>query len=88
MVAGLLYLVGLIATLVTIVMVGASAPAIVQNVSAVLAAADPDYIGLLVDTARSLNWALAPFVGGLVLMALARIVMLLGSIDRALRGSA
>jgi len=88
MVAGLLYLVGLIATLVTIVMVGASAPAIVQNVSAVLAAADPDYVGLLVDTARSLNWALAPFVGGLVLMGLARIVMLLGSIDRALRGSA
>ena len=88
MVAGLLYLVGLIATLVTIVMVGASAPAIVQNVSAVLAAADPDYVGLLVDTARSLNWALAPFIGGLVLMGLARIVMLLGSIDRALRGSA
>ena len=88
MVAGLLYLVGLIATLVTIVMVGVSAPAIVQNVSAVLAAADPDYVGLLVDTARSLNWALAPFIGGLVLMGLARIVMLLGSIDHALRGSA
>jgi hypothetical protein len=29
-----------------------------------------------------------PFVGGLVLMGLGRIVMLLGSINRALRGNA
>ena len=38
--------------------------------------------------ASSLSWALTPFLGGLLLMGFARIMILLGSINRALRGPA
>jgi hypothetical protein len=88
MVAGLLYVVGLIATLATIGMVGYGAPALLQSFNAAVGAPNADMVGAVLDTLRALNWAVAPFVGGLVLMGLGRIVMLLRSIDRALRGSA
>ncbi len=87
MVAGLLYVVGLIAALATIVMVGFNAPTLIQNVNAGLAAPNADMVALALDTIRSLSWAAGPFIGGLLLMGLARIIMLLGSIDRALRGT-
>lgn len=87
MVAGLLYIAGLIAALVTLVMVGFAAPELIQNFTSRLSAPGSDLIGAVVDLARSLNWAVLPFVGGLVVMALGRITMLLGSIDRALRGN-
>lgn len=87
MVAGLLYVAGLIATLVTLVMVGFSAPTLIQNFTAGLNAPGSDLIANIVDTARALNWAALPFVGGLVVMGLGRIIMLLASIDRALRGN-
>lgn len=85
MVAGLLYIVGLIAVLVTIVMVGLAAPALIQSFSASLSS--PGLLGAITDTARALDWAVTPFVGGLVLMGLGRMLMLLGSIDRSLRGN-
>jgi hypothetical protein len=88
MVAGLLYLVGLIATLATIVMVGYGAPPLIQGFNAALAAPGADMIGIVIETLRALSWAVAPFVGGLVLMGLGRIIMLLRSIDKALRGTA
>lgn len=88
MVAGLLYLVGLIATLVTVVMVGMNAPGLIQTFNLALSTPSPNLLGTVGEIARSLQWALWPFVGGLVLMGLGRIVMLLASIDRALRGSA
>lgn len=85
MVAALLYLIGLVTTLVTLVVVGFSAPALFDSYTA--AAADNGILPAIVSTARFLEWALWPFVGGLVLMALARIVVLLASIDRSLRGN-
>jgi hypothetical protein len=88
MVAGLLYVVGLIAVLATIVVAGFGAPGLIQMVNTALDAPGSDLLGTLVDVARLLQWAVLPFVGGLVLMGLGRIVALLGAINRALRGNA
>ena len=87
MVAGLLYIAGLVATLVTLVMVGASAPVLIQNFTAALNAPGSDLIANIIDTGRALGWAVQPFVGGLVVMGFGRMLMLLRSIDRALRGN-
>lgn len=87
MVAGLLYIVGLIAVLATIIMVGLAAPGLIQTFNLALDGPNSDLLGTVGEVARSLQWALWPFVGGLVLMGLGRIVMLLASIDRALRGN-
>jgi hypothetical protein len=87
MVAALLYVVGLVATLVTIVVVGFNAPSLIQTVNAGLAAPNADYVVVAVAAANSLAWALTPFVGGLLLMGFGRVLVLLGSIDRALRGN-
>lgn len=88
MVAGLLYVVGLIAVLATLVVAGFGAPGQIQMVNAALDRPGSDLIGALVDVARLLQWAVLPFAGGLALMGLGRIIMLLGSINRALRGNA
>lgn len=87
MVAALLYIVGLIATLVTVVMVGYSAPSLIQAFMAAVQAVNPDYLAAVADLGRGLNWALGPFVGGLVIMGIGRIIFLLGAINRALRGT-
>lgn len=88
MVAVLLYIVGLIAVLVTVVMVGFGAPPLLQTFLAALDAPESNLFATIGDIAGSLSWALGPFVGGLVLMGLGHILMLLGSINRALRGNA
>lgn len=88
MIAGLIYIVGLIATLITIAMVGYSAPPLVQAFMAALEGPNGNAFTGLADLARNLAWALGPFVGGIVLMGLGRIIMLLGAINRALRGNA
>jgi hypothetical protein len=88
MVAGLLYVVGLIAVLATLVVAGVHAPAQIDMINAALDAPGGDLLGTLIEAARLMQWAVMPFVGGLVLMGLGRIVMLLGAINRALRGAA
>ena len=87
MIAGLLYIIGVIATLVTIVMVGYSAPSLIQAFIGALQAANPDYLAAVADLARNLSWALGPFVGGLLIMGAGRVIFLLGAINRALRGT-
>ena len=88
MVAGLLYVVGLIAVLATIVVAGFGAPGLIQMVNASLDTPGSDLLATLIDVARLMQWAVLPFAGGLALMGLGRIVMLLGAINRALRGNA
>lgn len=86
MVAALLYLIGLVAVLISIVIIGFGAPAMMQTLSAAMDAGDPNMFGVVAGLAASLDWAVAPLVGGLVLMGLGRVIMLLGDINRSLRG--
>lgn len=88
MVAGLLYLIGLIAVLVSIVIIGYSAPAMFQSFSAAMDAGNQNMFGVVGGLLGSLGWAVTPIVGGLLLMGVARIIMLLGAINRSLRGQA
>lgn len=88
MVAGLLFIIGLVAVLLSIAILGYGAPAMFQTVTAALDRGDANMIDVIAGLFAGLNWAVAPIIGGLVLMGFARIIMLLGSINRSLRGQA
>ena len=88
MIAILLYLIGLVSALVTLVVVGFEAPAIYTTLLAAYNSGLPNLLPALGGVATGLSWALMPFLGGLLLMGFARIMILLGSISRALRGPA
>lgn len=88
MVAGILYVIGLIAALLTVVLVGYSAPTLIQNFNSAMAAPDANVVTVVVDAAQSLSWAIWPLIGGLVLMGFGRLILLLAAINRALRGAA
>jgi hypothetical protein len=88
MVAGLLYLIGLVAVLVSIAIVGYGAPSMVQTFTAAMDAGNQNMFEVVGRLAASLHWAVAPIVGGLLLMGLGRVIMLLSAINRSLRGQA
>ncbi|MBI4922400.1 MAG: hypothetical protein HY834_11670 [Devosia nanyangense] len=88
MIAILLYLIGLISALVTVVAVGFDAPPIYSALLAASQSGSQNLLPALGVAAKGLGWALMPFLGGLLLMGFARIMMLLGSINRALKGPA
>ena len=88
MIALLLYLIGLIMALVTLVLVGVDAPAIYTALAAAYQVGTDHILPAIEAAAAGLSWAFWPFLGGLLLMGFARILMLLGSINRALRGPA
>jgi hypothetical protein len=88
MIAILLYLIGLISVVVTVVLAGVGAPAIYDSLYAAYQAGLDHVLPALSGVAAGLSWAFWPFLGGLVLMGFARIMMLLGSINRALKGPA
>lgn len=86
MVAGLLYLIGLIAVLLSIAIAGLGAPALIQTFTTAMDAGSSDMFGVITGMAATLSWAVTPIVGGLALMGMGRIIMLLGAINRSLRG--
>ncbi|HVY50899.1 MAG TPA: hypothetical protein VHA07_04990 [Devosia sp.] len=88
MIAILLYLIGLISVVVTAVLAAYDAPAIYQSLLSAYNSGLDSLPPALARAAGSLNWALAPFLGGLLLMGFARIMMLLGAIRHALKGPA
>lgn len=88
MIALLLYLIGLVAVLATLVVAAFDVPTLYGQISAAYASGLTNLLPALGAAASSLNWALTPFLGGLLLMGFARIMILLGSINRALRGPA
>lgn len=88
MIALLLYLIGLVTAVVTVVVVAFDAPNVYATVMAAYNSGLSNVLPALGKVASSLSWALTPFLGGLLLMGFARIMMLLGSINRALRGPA
>ena len=87
MVAGLLYLIGLISVLISILVIGYAAPTMFQTFSAAMDAG-ANVFTTIAGVAAALSWAVLPIVGGLGLMGLGRIIMLLASINRSLRGQA
>ena len=88
MIALLLYLIGLVSAVVTVVVVAFDAPNIYATLMAAYNSGLGNVLPALGQVASGLGWALTPFLGGLLLMGFARIMMLLGSINRALRGPA
>ncbi len=88
MIAILLYLFGLISVVVTVVLVAVGGPAIYDTLYAAYQAGLDHVLPALSSVASGLGWALWPFLGGLLLMGFARIMMLLGAINRALKGPA
>jgi len=88
MIAILLYLIGLVSAVVTVVVVGFEAPAIYTTLLAAYNSGLNNVLPALARVATGLSWALMPLLGGLLLMGFARIMILLGSINRALRGPA
>jgi hypothetical protein len=88
MIAILLYLIGLISVIVTVVIVGYDGPAIYQGVVAAYNSGLDQVPPALARIAMGFSWALMPFLGGLLLMGFARIMMLLGAIRHALKGPA
>ena len=88
MIALLLYLIGLVSAVLTVVVVAFDAPQIFSTLMTAYNSGLDAVLPALGRVATRLNWALTPFLGGLLLMGFARIMMMLGSINRALRGPA
>ncbi len=88
MIALLLYLIGLVSAVLTVVVVAFDAPQIFSTLMTAYNSGLDAVLPALGRVATGLNWALTPFLGGLLLMGFARIMMMLGSINRALRGPA
>lgn len=88
MIAILLYLIGLISVVVTVALVAVGGPAVYDGLYAAYQAGYDHILPALATVMAGLGWALWPFLGGLLLMGFARIMMLLGSINRALKGPA
>ena len=89
MIAILLYLIGLVSVVVTVVLVGFDAPPIVNSIIAAYNSGGLNgLVPALSVAVAGLSWALMPFLGGLLLMGFARIIVLLAGIRRALKGPA
>lgn len=86
MVAGLLYLVGLITVLVCIAIAGYGAPSMIASFTAAMDAGNANMLEVVTDLAGSLAWMIWPGITGLTLMGFGRVIMLLGAINRNLRG--
>lgn len=90
MIAVLLYLIGLVAALVTAVMLGFEAQSFYDGLMAAIRMgnngnAANTVVSYLLQVANLHQWVVVPFLGGLLLMGFARIMMLLGAINRAVR---
>lgn len=87
MVAGLLFVIGLLSVLASLGFIGLAAPDLLARVNAATAA-NADIMATALAIGRDLQWAVTPIVGGLLLMAVSRVIVLLAAINRSLRGNA
>jgi hypothetical protein len=86
MVAGLLYVIGLVSVLVTIVVAGFSVPATVADIGRQVDAGTPNYLEIARSVAIAYGGYAMPFLSGLLVMGAGRVIMLLSAINRSLRG--
>lgn len=87
MIAGLLFVIGLVSVLVSLGFAGLAAPGLLARFNAAMAD-NADLLATSLAIGRDLQWAVTPIVGGLLLMAVSRIIVLLAGINRSLRGNA
>lgn len=90
MIAVLLYVIGLVSAVVTAVMLGFEAQAFYDGLMAAIrmggdSNAASTVLSYLQQVANLHQWVVMPLLGGLLLMGFARIMMLLGAINRAVR---
>lgn len=85
MVAGLLYLIGLVSVLTSLVLIGVNGPSMYYALMNAYNAGLGNVWPAIVRIAQPYGWAIWPILGGLLLMGYARIIMLLASINRRLR---
>lgn len=86
MIAGLLYLIGLIAVLVSIAFAGYSAPQAISNLTEAMDAGNANMLDVVLGIAQGYSGTLTWLIIGLLLMAAGRVIMLLSAINRSLRG--
>ena len=86
MVAGLLYLAGLVVVVANILVIGYGVPSMVQTFTAAMDAGSTNMFGVVTSLATSVSWPLTLVVGGLLVMGVGRIIILLSAINRSLRG--
>jgi hypothetical protein len=86
MVAGLLYVIGLISVLITIAVAGFNIPTTINQVTTAMDSGNADYMSIARTIMAAYGWIAVPFIGGLLLMGAGRVIMLLGAINRSLRG--
>jgi hypothetical protein len=86
MLAGLLYLIGLVTVLVNIAIAGYRVPAAVTQFTAAMDAATSNMVDESIRIAAQFGSFVWPVLIGLALMGFGRVIMLLGSINRSLRG--
>jgi hypothetical protein len=85
MIAILLYLIGLISAVATVIVIAFDAQAIYTGVLNAYNSGWQNVLPAIGRIAMGYSWALTPLLGGLVLMGFARVMVLLGAINRALR---
>jgi hypothetical protein len=85
MIAFLLYLIGLISAVATIVVIGFDWQTIWTGLMNAYNSGWQNLLPAIGRIATGYGWALTPLLGGLLLMGFARIMILLGAINRALR---
>lgn len=86
MVAGLLFVIGLVSVLASLGVIGFGVPQLITRYNEVMSGGG-DVMAFAISAGRDLQWAIIPIVGGLLLMAVARIIVLLAAINRSLRGA-
>jgi hypothetical protein len=86
MIAGLLYLIGLVVVLISVAIAGYSAPQAISSFTSAMDAGNANMLEVSLGIGSGYAWALYWVVGGLLLMGFGRVIMLLGAINRSLRG--
>lgn len=86
MVAGLLYLIGLLVTLASIALAGYNLPTTIKSFTTAMDSGTANMVDVTLTLAAGYTTTFGWIIGGLLLMAAGRVIMLLGAINRSLRG--
>jgi uncharacterized membrane protein len=86
MIAALLYIIGLIAVLVSIALAGYSLPQAIQTFMSAFDSGTANMIDVTLGIASGYTNQFTWLLIGLLLMAAGRVIMLLSAINRSLRG--